>query len=447
LSLKIINAKLWLEDEVYEGGLVVSEGKITKIGKETSLTEVDNIIDAGGKLVIPGLIDLHVHFREPGFTQKEDFLTGTRAAAAGGVTTVLDEPNNKPVTASLETLKAKLRLIKDKAYVDYLLNMAVYADKLDEIRAAASYGVKWFAFFDELGGKPTGMEDTGVLRDALSLIRGVDGLAMLNCRESDLVIHTINQLKTRSKNTLNDYMRHFPHVAESAGGAKRVLLAQDTGVQAHLREVSTAETIAMLRNLKPYMGNISAEVRPDHLFLNQENTAELGPYAQQWTPIRTKRDQTELWKALNNGAVDIIASDHATHTREEKEPGWENIWKSPPGLPAIDSMLPLLLTAVSEGKTELARIVEVASCTPAKRLGLYPEKGSINVGSDADLVILDLKQEKIIRGDESLAKTHWTPYEGWKTIGAPVTTIVRGTPVYHEGEIVAAPGLGRFILG
>lgn len=447
MSLKIINAKLWVEDGVYEGGLTASDGKIIKIGKEPSLPESDNTIDALGMLVIPGLIDLHVHFREPGFTQKEDFLTGTRASAAGGITTVLDEPNNKPVTSSVETLKTKQELIKGKAYVDYLLNMAVYADKLDEIEAAAKYGVKWFAFFDELGDRPTGMNDTGVLFDALRKVRAVDGLALLNCRESDLVIYTMNRLKAEGKNTLKDYMSHFPHIAEAAGGEKRVLLAYDAGVKAHFREVSTAETVATLRSLKQYLGDITSEVRPDHLFLNQENTAELGPYAQQWTPIRTKQDQKALWNALNDGTIDIIASDHATHTVEEKEPGWENIWKSPPGLPAIESMLPLLLTAVREGKTELARVVEAASVNPAKRLDLYPEKGCISVGSDADLVIIDLKQEKTIRGDESLAKTHWTPYEDWKTIGAPVTTIVRGIPVYHEGEIVADPGLGRFILG
>ena len=447
MSLKIINAKLWLDEEIYEGGLATSDGKIIKIGIDPSLPETENIIDAKGMLVIPGLIDLHVHFREPGYTQKEDFLTGTRAAAAGGVTTVLDEPNNKPVTSSVEALKAKHDLVKGKAYVDYLFNMAVYSDKLEEIEAAARFGVKCFAVFDELGDRPTGMEDTGVLFDALKQIKSVSGLAMLNCRESDLVINTMNQLKIEGKNTLKDYMSHFPHVAEAAGGAKRVLLAQDAGVQAHLREVSTIETVEMLRNMKPYLGNITSEVRPDHLFLNQENTVELGPYAQQWTPIRTKQDQEALWRALNDGVVNIIASDHATHTKEEKEPGWGNIWRSPPGLPAIESMLPLLLTAVKEGKTELAKIVDATSANPAKRLGLYPRKGCIKVGSDADLVVVDLKKEKIIKGDESLAKTHWTPYEGWKTVGAPVTTIVRGIPVYHEGEMVAEPGVGRFILG
>ena len=339
-----MNAKLWLETGVYEGGLTTEEGRITKIGKETSLPAADTIIDAGGRLVIPGLVDLHVHFREPGFTQKEDFMTGTRAAAAGGVTTVLDEPNNKPVTATLKSLKAKHELVQGKAYVDYLFDMAVYTDQLPEIEAAAEYGVKSFAFFDELGDKPTGLEDTGALHDALTRIKAVDGLALLNCRESDLVIHTMKRLRLEGRNKLSDYMSHFPHVAESAGAAKRILLAHNVGVKAHFREVSTAETVEVLRCLKPYLGNITAEVRPDHLFLNQGNTSSLGPYAQQWTPIRTKRDQAELWRALNDGTINIIASDHATHTEEEKEPGWKTIWDSPPGLPAIESMLPLLLT-------------------------------------------------------------------------------------------------------
>jgi dihydroorotase (multifunctional complex type) len=445
LSLKIVNAKLWLDSGVYEGGLTTDGGVIKVIGKEPNLGAAEMVIDAKGKLVIPGLVDLHVHFREPGYTQKEDFSTGTRAAAAGGVTTVLDEPNNKPVTDSVETLKAKHAMVQSKAYVDYLFDVAVYGDRLEVICEAAEYGVKSFAFFDELGDKPTGLENTGVLLDALNRVKTVDGLALLNCRESDLVIHTMNKLKAMGKNKLKNYMNHFPHAAESAGAAKRIQLAQSTGVRTHLREVSTAETVDVLRRFKP--SNVTAEARPDHLFLNQGNTANLGPYAQQWTPIRTKRDQVELWKALNEGVVDIIASDHATHTVDEKERGWENIWLSPPGLPAIESMLPLMLTAVHEGKTSLGRVVEACSVNPAKRLGLYPRKGCLAVGSDADLVIVDLDLERVIRGDESFAKTHWTPYEGWRSIGAPVTTIVCGVPVYHEGSIVAEPGYGCFIAG
>jgi dihydroorotase (multifunctional complex type) len=437
---------LWLEDRIFDGGLATLNGKIIKIGKEPSLPKTEYSIDARGLLVIPGLIDLHVHMREPGFTEKEDFLTGTRAAAAGGVTTLLDEPNNKPVTASYQRLKEKQNLIKDKAYVDYLLNMAIYANKLNEIEKAAEKGIKWFAFFDELGDKPTGMINTGRLFDALKRVKAVNGLALLNCRESDMVLHTINKLKAEEKKSIQDYGKHFPHIAEVIGGAKRILLSHITGVSSHLREVSTKETISLLRNLESYQTNISSEIRPDHLFLNQENTKDLGPYAQQWTPIRTKQDQVELWKALNDGTINIIASDHATHTKNQKEHGWENIWESPPGLPAIESMLPLLLTAVNEGKTELSRIVNATSGRPAKRLGLYPRKGCIKINSEADLVIINLKQEKIIRGDESFAKTYWTPYEGWKTIGVPVTTILRGVPIFHEGSIMVEPGFGQYLV-
>ena len=444
-DLCFTNARILTEKGLVEGGLTVKDGVISKIGVETKLKKAEKIVDLEGKIIAPGLVDLHVHFREPGFTQKEDFLTGTRAAATGGVTTVVDEPNNKPVTNSLESIKKKLDLIKGNAYVDYCLQMATYADKLDEIEKARDYGVKAFAVFDELGGKPTGMEHTGVLLEAIRRVRKVEGLVLLNCRESDLVISTMKKLREAGKNTLGDYMSHFPHVAELAGGSKRILLAHETGVQAHLREVSTAETAGMLRSMNDYMGKITAEVRPDHLFLNIENTKDLGPFAQQWTPLRTKEDQKALWKALNDGTVNVIASDHATHTREEKELGLENIWLSPPGLPAIESMLPLLLTAFNGGKIRLERIFECASTNPAKIMGLYPKKGIIKIGSDADLVIVDLQKESVIRGENAKMKTNWTPYEGWKTKGGVHATYMRGIETYHNGKIVGEAGQGRFL--
>jgi len=443
-DLIITNASILTEKGTIEGSLAVKDGKVTAVG-QVSGRDAKRTVDIGGKLIAPGLVDLHVHFREPGFTQKEDFLTGTRAAAAGGVTTVVDEPNNSPVTNSLETIEGKRRIIEGKAYVDYTLQMAVYTDGLDEIRKAREAGIITFPVFDELGDRPTGMENTGVLYDALRRIKEVDGLALLNCRESDLVIKTMDGLKESGKNTLMDYMDHFPHVAESLGGAKRILLAHDVGVRAHLREVSTAETVRMIRSMKSYMGKITAEVRPDHLFLNHENTRNLGPYAQQWTPLRTKTDSDALWKALNDGTVNVIASDHATHTEEEKERGVDNIWKSPPGLPAIESMLPLLLTVVSGGRLGLERLFECASTNPAKVIGLYPRKGTIKVGSDADLVVIDLKNESVIRGENAKAKTHWTPYEGWKVKGSVEATYIRGIETYVDGEIVREPGQGRFL--
>jgi dihydroorotase (multifunctional complex type) len=442
-SMSIMNAKIWLPDGLYEGGLLVEDGKIAKIGR--SLTEGERVVDAGGKLVIPGLVDLHVHFREPGFTQKEDFYTGSCAAVAGGVTTVVDEPNNSPVTGTPDALGEKMRLVQRKALVDYTFSVALYADKLEQIPVFREIGVNCFAVFDELGDAPTGMDDTGVLLDALSRIKEAEGLAFLNCRESDLVVHVMERLRGSGSGTLDDYNAHFPHVAESVGAAKRVLLSHAVGVKVHLREVSTLETVKALRRLRRYMGGVTAEARPDHLLLNHENTRGLGPYAQQWTPVRRKTDNEALLGALRDGVIKVIASDHATHTKDEKERGRVNIWDSPPGLPAVETMLPLLLTKVNEGVLELGTLIDAASANPAKVIGQYPRKGCIRVGSDADLVLVDMKEQKVIKGEGLHGKTKWTPFEGWKVEGVPVATYIRGVDAYVDGEAVAAPGHGRFL--
>ena len=442
-SMSIVNAKIWLQDGLYEGGLFVEDGKIAKIGK--SMPEADHVIDAKGNLVLPGLVDLHVHFREPGFTHKEDFYTGSCAAAAGGITTIVDEPNNNPVTSTPDALREKMSLIKRKAAVDYTFSVALHADTPEHIPVFREMGVNCFAVFDELGDAPTGMDDTGVLLDALSRVKEAEGLALLNCRESDLVVHITERLRGSGSGTLDDYNAHFPHVAESVGAAKRVLLSHAVGVKAHMREVSTLETVNVLRKLKHYMVGVTAEARPDHLLLNHENTRGLGPYAQQWTPVRRKTDNEALLDALRDGVIKVIASDHATHTEGEKERGWDDIWESPPGLPAVETMLPLLLTKVNEGVLELGTLIDAASANPAKVMGQFPRKGCIRVGSDADLVLVDMKMQRVIRGEGLHGKTKWTPFEGWRTRGAPVATYVRGVEAYVDGEAVAAPGHGVFL--
>jgi len=444
-DINIVDARIMLETGIYEGCLSICEGKIAKIGKEPSLPRAERVVDAEGKLVLPGLVDLHVHFREPGFTHKEDFYTGSCAAVAGGVTTVVDEPNNSPVTSTPDALRDKMRLAQRKALVDYTFSVALYADTLEQIPVFREMGVNCFAVFDMLGDAPTGMDDTGVLLDALSRVKEAEGLALLNCRESDLVVHVTDRIRGSGSGTLDDYNAHFPHVAESVGAAKRVLLSHAVGVKAHMREVSTLETVKALRRLRRYMGGVTAEARPDHLLLNHENTRGLGPYAQQWTPVRRKTDNEALLGALRDSVIKVIASDHATHTEDEKERGRDNIWDSPPGLPAVETMLPLLLTKVNEGVLELSTLIDAASANPAKVIGQYPRKGCIRVGSDADLVLVDMKAERVIRGEGLHGKTKWTPFEGWRVKGVPVATYVRGVEAYVDGEAVAAPGHGVFL--
>jgi dihydroorotase (multifunctional complex type) len=438
LSVTIVNARVFTGGALREGAVVARDGVITEIGRNPS--PIGEIIDAKGKLLLPGLVDLHVHFRDPGATQKEDFYTGGCAAVAGGVTTILDEPNNTPVIDTPTALRMKINTIQGKALIDYGVTVALNNHNLDALTEFVGLGATAFAEFDELGDKPTGLTDAGALLDAMKAVKAVNGLLLMNCREAEVVDHEMAKIRREGRKGFGDYNASFPRVAESVAAAKRLLMAESVGVRMHLREVSTIETLRVLGALK---GNVTTETRPDHLFLNEEDSAQLGPLAQQWTPIRERSDNAELLKALSAGLVDVVASDHAPHTLAEKQPGYRNIWDSPPGIPAVETMLPLLLTEVNQGKLTLARLVEASSTMPSRILGVHPRKGEIAVGSDADLVIVDLGEEWTIRGEALHGKTRWTPYEGRKVKGRVISSIIRGTLTYEHGEVVGKPGQGR----
>jgi dihydroorotase len=436
----IINARAFIDGALTECGIAIADGQIAHIGKELSLHPGTSFIDAHGTIILPGLVDLHVHFRDPGATHKEDFFTGSCAAIAGGVTSVLDEPNNIPVTDTPDALRSKLEIIKRKSLVDYSCSVALNAWNLNKLKEFRDLGAYCFAEFDELGDKPTGLTDAGILLEAMKRVKEEGGMVLLNCREAKIVDKAISEIRAAGKNSFNDYNDSFPNVAEAIASADRLLMAEDIGVKAHLREISTHETLRVIRCLKK--SNISTEGRPDHLFLNKVDHAALGPLAEQWTPIRRPEDSHEMLEALNSGLIDVIASDHAPHTLEEKSLGYKNIWNSPPGIPAVETMLPLLLTEVNKGTLSLTRLVEATAINPAKILGIYPKKGCLQLGSDADLVLVDIKKERTIRGENLHGKTKWTPYEGWKTRGEPVLTFIRGILMYDE-VIIGKPGQGK----
>lgn len=385
------------------------------------------VLDATGLFVLPGLIDSHVHFREPGLTHKEDWLTGSRAAVMGGITTVLDMPNTVPPTDSPAAVEAKLRLADRSAYCDFglfgLLSDA-NADRVDVLTANGSVvGLKVF-----LG--PT----TGELpppTDA-SLLRGVRLAAASGVR---VAFHAEDAEVLRASPDSRPVEAEVAAIEHSG----RVLEA--SGAAGHVCHVSSAEGLAALLRWRSRGLDLTAEVTPHHCLMSAGEVAELSALAKVNPPIREAGQGSALLAALASGDIDFIASDHAPHTPDEKSVADSR--RAPAGIGGVETSLALFLTrAVNEEGLSLERLVGAMAEAPARAWGLWPRKGSVEVGSDADLTLVDLDRDGVIRGAELHGKHGLTPFEGWPTRGAAVATIVRGRVVMRDGQLLGEPGWG-----
>ena len=443
VDLVIKGKKMFIHGQLVPAAVVINHGKITGLMSETIAPHADQVIDAGDKMVLPGVVDVHVHFRDMGEAHKEDWWTGSCAAAAGGVTTVVDEPNNVPDTVNVDVLKRKIALAAKQSIVDHNFTVGLTPDNLGKISEFASHRVASYEIFEGGDGDYPYITDTGDVFESLQMVKDAGGLCCLNAREAQLKTRLSKRITEVKGISIAALSGNSPGVEEAIGASKNILLASETGARVHLREISSAQTIEMLRKLKP--PNLTAEVTPYHLLLTKNDAERLGPYGLVLPPLKSSEDVDALWSALNNGVFDIIASDHAPHTRENKEPGWENIWNAPPGVPVIQPMLSLMLSQVFKGKISLQKIVEALTIKPAKIFGLYPKKGSIQLGADADFVFVDHKRKRKISNDGLYTKCGWTPFEGIEVKGVPVRTIVRGETVMKDGLITGKPGHGQFI--
>jgi dihydroorotase len=423
---------------VTEGGVVradvaVSGEKIVGIVASGETSQAKRAVDIGGLHLLPGLIDMHSHHREPGFTHKEDVITATKCCAAGGVTVSVGMPNVSPPPTTAEILTDIFALYKEKAIVDYNMNPA--ATVLEEIPRLATMGILAFKIFmvvDTGRSYPhmpgIGVHDHGKL---LSIFQAVQKTGL------PLMVHPHDQaLMTQIEQTYwAEGRRDFRAYAQA--------YAAHDGMRLHLLHLQTKRCVEMLRAAKAEGRPVSAEVNPWALWLGNDwdNIERLGSYALSY--YVAPHHYEAVWKGLLEGIVDIIATDHAPHLKEEKEPGWTDGWKAHTGTPSEQHYLSLLLTDVSAGRISLERAVEIVSTKPAKLFGLYPRKGAIRVGADADMVAVDLNKEHVISDEEVLSKCGWTPYARRKVRGLPVHTLVRGQFVFENEKVVGEPGHGR----
>lgn len=384
---------------------------------------VDETIDARGLYLLPGVIDDQVHFREPGLTHKEDLHTGSLACAKGGVTTFLEMPNTRPATTTVAALHEKLALAASKAVVNYGFYIGATADNLSELQAARrTPGIKIFI------GSSTG----DLLVDeqaALERIFAETTLPICAHCEDEATVRA-NAARLGGGREVADHSRIRDRAAAVIATRRAIDLARRHRHRFHILHVSTADECELLREQDRL---VTAEACPHHLFFHVEDYARLGTRVQMNPSLKTAADNAALWQALCDGRVQVVATDHAPHTLEEKAQPYP---KSPSGLPAVENSLALLLNAVHEGRCTLEQVVHWMCDAPARVWDLVG-KGRIAEGYDADLVLVDLNRRATIRDAEQVTKCRWSPWDGVTLQGWPVRTIVRGRTVFADGKIDA----------
>lgn len=407
------------------------------------------VIDGAGKIAIPGGVDVHVHTREPGYTHKEDLTTATKAAAAGGYTTIFGMPNLDPPTMTRGDLESVLALYAEKSLVDYNHNPA--AKDLDEISAMAGMGVAAYKIYMVVDTGRTyphpsaiGVHDHGDLYQAMKAVAAT-GLRLMVHPHDQRIMDVVEQgywaQGDRSPQAYGKTLAVDDGIIWDTATALLIRMAEATGCKLHIVHVQTTRQIRMLADARERGIDVTGEVNHWALFLGRmSDIDEQGSYVlSYWVP---EHHQVALWEALENGVIDMLASDHAPHTREEKEIGWEDAWAAHTGTPGVQYQLPLMIDAWNQGKISFHRLVDLVSTAPARTFGLE-RKGSLAPGSDADIVLIDPEREWTITNGSVLSKIGWTPYDGRTITGAITRTMVRGTDVWVDGEIVGQAGFGR----
>jgi dihydroorotase len=434
----------------FAADLAIRDGAIAAIVEPGTPLEAGEEIDATGRHVIPGAIDVHSHHREPGFTHKEDIVSATSACAAGGVTTSFAMPNVSPPPNTLERLDAMLALYEEKALVDWNVNAA--GTVLDEIPGLATRGIAAFKVFmvvdtgrDYPHMPGIGVHDHGDLMAIFERVAETGLPLMVHPHDQALMTHIEEGFWARGERDALAYAKAYSAhdgIIWDTAAALLLRIQQSTGTRLHLLHTQTKGVVDQLRRAKAAGQDVSAELNPWALFLGNDwaTIERLGSYALSYYVPESNTEP--LWEALADGTIDLISTDHAPHTREEKEPGWTDGWKAHTGTPSTQFYVPMFLDAAVRGRLPLERVVELISTAPAERFGL-DRKGRLEVGCDADLAIVDLDAELEIRDEIVLSRIGWTPYAGTRVHGVIDRTIVRGRTVWADGEVVGERGWGR----
>lgn len=458
LDLILKNAQVYLEDRFVEGVSVgVQAGRIAAIAAPECMPEGAQTLDLTGEYLIPGTIDTHMHVRDPGHTERGTFYTETMAAAAGGVTTILEQPISVPPQHNVEILERRIARAEAQCVVDFAFYGAAGGEYLEDIAQLAADG-RIVAYKTFLHAPPEGREQEFqglTMADDAQLYAGMRELAKtglfcaFHAENNDMIAANIRRLRAEGRVSPEYHCVSRPTVAEVTSVERILNFVRETGARVEIAHVSCPEVMELLRQAKKDGLPVYVETCPHYLFLTEEDMVKFGPYAKCNPPVRSRAQAEKLWDYVNDGTVDYMGSDHSPFLVEEKTRGLKDIFAAAAGFPGADLRLPLMLDAVAEGRTTLEKVVELLSVNPARCFGLYPTKGTIQVGADADFTLFRMDRHTVVdkARNYSHARDIAIPYDGRELKCAVTGTIVRGRAVMRDGVVdETAKAYGHLVI-
>lgn len=452
VDMRVRNGVVHTPGGAEEADILISAEKIVGLVSRAESVEAGEEIDAAGLHVLPGIVDLHAHTRVPGYEYKEDFLSASQAAAVGGVTTFTDMPNVDPPTDTVDLFEQKRELAKAACIVDW--GHLVSPNRPDQIKAMAAAGATGFKIFQVSGGYPhdprIAIGEPERILSAFQTIRETG----LHCS-----VHPFNQ-PVMDLLTEQAIAAGKPHDARTfaeiytadivwrSGVAILLEMQKETGTRINLLHTHASGSLRLIKRAKEEGQRVTAAIDPKYYHLTKEDVKEQGSRCAPGGVVVHDEERMAVIKAsLMDGTLDLIDSDHAPHTLEDLDRFDADPWTGPFGSPQYEYILSLMLTDVSAGFFTLPRLIQMMCENPARVIGRYPQKGAIKVGSDADLVLVDMDAEVIPSDEATYTKVRWTPYRGRRLLGKPTLTIRRGEVIARDGKVRAEPGSGRFLAG
>jgi allantoinase len=446
-DLYIKNGLVVTEETTFHGGVIIAGGKVVELVAGDRDIAAKSTIDVQGKAILPGIVDSHVHFNEPGREHWEGYHAGSMAAAAGGVTTFFEMPlNASPPSIDRAKLLHKREAVKDKSVVDYAHWGGLVDNNLDDLEALHEEGVVAFKGFMSESGVDFRRINDDILYGGLIKSRELGNVVGVHAENEYVTSFLAEKIKATGRIDRQAWPETRPPAAELEADKRAIYWAKVTGGNLHIVHTTTADGINAVAEAKQEGVNVTVETCPHYLFFDNDDFIRIGPDAKCAPPIRERAEVEKLWGCVLAGMIDTIGSDHSPCEKADKTKGQDNIWQAWGGITGIQAMLPAMLTeGVHKRGMPLPLLVKMMCANPARIFGVYPQKGTLLPGSDADITIVDLEQSWILDIENLFSRHQQSAYAGCTFKGWVTQTIVRGQTVYEDGKIAVQPGFGQLL--